>query len=270
MKILATDLDRTLLPNGSWPVDENAVKLFNEWTEKQDVLVVYVTGRNLQLTEAAIKEYGVRFPDILCGDVGTSIRQFENGEWHFDDGWTRAILERCPRWDLGAIAKAVEDIAGMREQEPEHLNPFKQSYYVYHDKRDEVLAAVEERIGNQFDEVLVYSFDSQNGNGLLDILPRSATKQAALEYVAEARAEGDDVVFCGDSGNDVFPLTANFCGVMVRNADDQLVEQVMAEKDRNPDLKIYRARGGFLGLNGYYVSGVLEGASHYGVLKSES
>ena len=30
MKILATDLDRTLLPNGSWKADDEAIDLFNE------------------------------------------------------------------------------------------------------------------------------------------------------------------------------------------------------------------------------------------------
>ena len=60
MKILATDLDRTLLPNGSWTPDPEAIDLFNELTEKNDVLIVYVTGRNLALTENAIKEFGVR------------------------------------------------------------------------------------------------------------------------------------------------------------------------------------------------------------------
>ena len=56
MKILATDLDRTLLPNGSWKADGQAIELFNELTVKHDVLVVYVTGRNLNLTENAIRE----------------------------------------------------------------------------------------------------------------------------------------------------------------------------------------------------------------------
>jgi hydroxymethylpyrimidine pyrophosphatase-like HAD family hydrolase len=75
MKILATDLDRTLLPNGSWESDPGAIELFNELTQERDVLVVYVTGRNLELTEDAIKEFGVRYPDVLVGDVGTSIRK---------------------------------------------------------------------------------------------------------------------------------------------------------------------------------------------------
>jgi len=266
MKILATDLDRTLLPNGSWEADAEAIGLFNRLTEQQGVLVVYVTGRNLALTENAIKRYGVRHPDVLCGDVGTSIRKYENGEWKFDDGWIAHVSHASPRWDAAAIRDAVSDIAGMREQEAEHLNRFKQSYYVEHNRNDAVLKQVDERVKGKFDEVIIYSFDSQDGKGLLDFLPASATKQTALEYVAkEFGAAKEDVVFCGDSGNDIFPLTAGFRGVLVRNADDQLVDNVKRAMNEIPELKIYFAKGGFRGLNGYYTSGVIEGAYYYGV-----
>jgi sucrose-6F-phosphate phosphohydrolase len=266
MKILATDLDRTLLPNGSWQADSEAIDLFNELTEKQGVLVVYVTGRNLALTENAIREFGVRYPDVLCGDVGSSIRRYENGAWTFDDGWVAHVRRESPRWDAGAIRDAVAGVDGMREQEAEHQNRFKQSYYVEHDKNDEVLNRVDELVKGRFDEVIVYSFDSQDGKGLLDFLPASATKQTALEYVAgEFGAAREDVVFCGDSGNDIFPLTAGFRGVLVRNADDQLVENVKQAMGENPDLQVYFAKGGFRGLKGYYTSGVIEGAYHYGI-----
>jgi hypothetical protein len=33
----------------------------------------------------------------------------------------------------------------------------------------------------------------------------------------------------------------------------------------NPELEVYFAKGGFMGLNGYYTGGVLEGADHYGL-----
>ena len=36
--------------------------------------------------------------------------------------------------DAAAIKEAVARVDGMREQEPEHLNQFKQSYYVDHSK----------------------------------------------------------------------------------------------------------------------------------------
>ena len=161
-------------------------------------------------------------------------------------------------------------IEGLREQEPEHLNPFKQSYYVDHARHEEILEAVDASVKGRFDEVIVYSFDSQDGKGLLDFLPDSATKQTALEYVAsQYDRDKKDVVFCGDSGNDIFPLTAGFCGVLVRNADDQLVASVKRAMEEDPDLRVYFAKGGFMSLNGYYAGGVLEGASHYGLLGSD-
>jgi hypothetical protein len=259
-------LDRTLLPNGSWKADDRAIELFNELSARNDVLVVYVTGRNLNLTENAIREFGVRHPDVLCGDVGTTIREYENGQWKFDQGWIAHVKQASPRWDATAIREVVADIDGMREQESEHLNQFKQSYYVDHDRREEVLQQVDERVKGKFDEVIVYSFDSVDGKGLLDFLPESATKQTALEYVAEAfGAKKEEVVFCGDSGNDIFPLTAGFSGVLVRNADEQLVENVKQAQAQNPQLKVYFAKGDFRGLSGYYTSGVIEGAYHYGV-----
>jgi sucrose-6F-phosphate phosphohydrolase len=267
MKILATDLDRTLLPNGSWEADEQAIKMFNELTEKHDILVVYVTGRNLHLTESAMKEFGVRYPGVLCGDVGTTIRKRENGKWTFDNGWSEHVRRASPRWDATAIRDAIADVNGMREQESEHLNQFKQSYYVEIDKVDTVLEEVDALVKGKFDEVIVYSFDSQDNKGLIDFLPESATKQTALEYVAEEYGTPkEDVVFCGDSGNDIFPLTAGFSGVLVRNADAHLVENVKKAMQENPGLKVYFAKGDFKGLSGYYTSGVIEGAYHYGLL----
>ena len=268
MKILATDLDRTLLPNGRWAADGEAIDMFNELTAQQGVLVVYVTGRNLSLTERAIEEFGVRFPSILCGDVGTTIRKYENGTWTFDHGWTAHVRRASPRWDAASIRDAVAGVDGLTEQAIEHQNQFKQSYDVDLDKTDQVLETVNTLVHGRFDEVIVYSVDAQENKGLIDFLPESATKQTALEYVAEEYGTPkQEVVFCGDSGNDIFPLTAGFAGVLVRNADDQLVQEVKDAMNGDPDLKVYFAKGGFKGLSGYYTSGVLEGAYHYGLLR---
>jgi HAD superfamily hydrolase (TIGR01484 family) len=268
MKILATDLDRTLLPNGKWEADAGAIELFNELTAQQGVLVVYVTGRNLTLTEGAIEEFGVRHPNVLVGDVGTTIRKYENGSWSFDEGWIDHVKRASPRWHAGGIRDALAGVEGIREQEAEHLNQFKQSFYVNHDHREGILREVDELVKGKFDEVLVYSFDSVSGDGLLDCLPNSATKQTGLEYVCEEYGTDiGDAVFCGDSGNDIFPLTAGFSGVLVRNADEQLVQDVKNAMAKNPNLKVYFAKGGFKGLSGYYTSGVIEGAFHYGILE---
>lgn len=268
MKILATDLDRTLLPNGHWEYDRDAIEQFNRLTIENDVLVVYVTGRSLTLTERAIAEFGVRYPDVLCSDVGAYIRSYENGEWSNDEGWINRVSRCNPRWNPRAIRKTISKINGIEEQESEHLNQFKQSYYVNHEKHELILKNICGLIKGKFDEEIIYSFDSQNGRGLLDFLPNSATKKTALEYLAEKfNVTHRDIVFCGDSGNDIAPLTAGFRGVVVKNADAQLLENVNKAIKQFPTLNIYFAQGGFKGLNGYYTSGVIEGAYHYGIFK---
>ncbi len=72
MQKRGADLSRNLRPNGKWQADAGAIELFNQLTAEHGLLVVYVTGRNLQLTEEAIREFGVRYPDVLCGRKSSS------------------------------------------------------------------------------------------------------------------------------------------------------------------------------------------------------
>ena len=268
MWILATDLDRTLLPNGKWPADADAIPLFNRLASENDVVLVYVTGRNLNLAENAINEFGVRYPDVLCGDVGTTVRRREGDQWHQDIGWEKTVHRASPHWNAAAIKSSALGIPGLDEQEREHLNPFKQSYYVDHSRRQTILAELEARLAGKYDETLVYSYDSIALHGLLDILPSSANKKTAIEYVArEFACPKERVVFCGDSGNDILPLQAGFAGVMVKNADSQLVQAMRSAMRADPLLRVYQAIGNFRGLNGNYASGVIEGCYHYGVFK---
>ncbi len=40
---------------------------------------------------------------------------------------------------------------------------------------------------------------------------------------------------------------------------------IWSTMSRDPALSVYFAKGGFRGLSGYYTSGVIEGAYHYGL-----
>ena len=269
MKVLATDLDRTLLPNGTWPASPGAIEAFNELTERHGIIVVYVTGRNLALTEEAIQTYGIRRPHYLISDVGASIRECKTSEWPPLKAWATHLERACPRWNPEGIRRSLSDIDGVTRQPDTCNGPFKQSFFVDPARHASILAGVKERAGDGFDAHLIYSHDPQTDQGLLDFLPNKANKQTALEFLAETlRLPREDIVFCGDSGNDIDPLTAGFRGVMVRNADEQLVKNVQAAISKQPNLTIYHARGGFKGMNGNYTSGVLEGAAHYGLFES--
>ena len=266
MKILATDLDRTLLPNGDWPADSQAIPLFNELTERHGLLVVYVTGRSLALTEQAIEDFAIRYPHVLIGDVGSSIRRYQAGQWQEEQGWLKHVARSSPAWQVADIQAQLLDISGLRPQPAKQCGPFKQSYFVDHSRQQQVMTEVAQRLQPGFDHTLIYSYDSLSGDGLLDVMPKSATKRTALEYLAQQQGLApSQLVFCGDSGNDIEPLSAGFKGVVVRNGDEQLRSQLQLLQHQQPGLQLYFARGGWQGFNGYYASGVLEGASHYGL-----
>jgi Sucrose-6F-phosphate phosphohydrolase len=71
-------------------------------------------------------------------------------------------------------------------------------------------------------------------------------------------------VFAGDSGNDLPVLTSGMQAVLVRNATDEVrCEAVNAVRAKGCEHRLYLAHGGFLGMNGNYSAGVLEGAAHF-------
>ena len=51
------------------------------------------------------------------------------------------------------------------------------------------------------------------------------------------------------------------------NGEHPTLSALVTEEQCDGDLKIYFAKGGFKGLNGYYTSGVIEGAYHYGIFR---
>ncbi|QEP44912.1 HAD-IIB family hydrolase [Ectothiorhodospiraceae bacterium BW-2] len=264
LKLLATDLDRTLLPNGRWPADEGAIEQFNQLTCRHDLRLVYVTGRNLALTESAIAEYGIRYPDTLCGDVGTTIYHYHDGHWHEDSRWHSIIEQRSPRWSATDIAAQLSSLSELEPQPSEQCHRFKQSYYLPPTGREALVQQLRQRLSDRFDAVLIDSFDPVNDLALLDIQPASATKESALRFVAtHYGVANQQVVYCGDSGNDLHPLSAGFCGVVVRNGDAQLRQALKQVQQEQPKLQLYFACGNYGAGSGYYTSGVIEGARHY-------
>lgn len=97
--------------------------------------------------------------------------------------------------------------------------------------------------------------------GLLDVLPRSATKLHAIRFLM--RQTGFDAartVSAGDSGNDLPALTSGLNAILVKNARDEVRDEALRvlRQAGHADSR-YIAGDGFLGLNGLYGAGVFEG-----------
>jgi hypothetical protein len=74
----------------------------------------------------------------------------------------------------------------------------------------------------------------------------------------------DNTVFAGDSGNDLPVLASEIPAVLVANASAEVCREALAQAaTRGHADALYIAQGGFMGMNGNYTAGVLEGVVHY-------
>lgn len=265
--LLCCDLDRTVLPNGHPPEDRLARPLFERITARPDITLAYVSGRDRRLLLDAIEEYGIPVPDYAIGDVGTTLYRIEAGVWHEESAWSDHIGEDWKGQGADTLHRYLADLGELRLQEPEKQNRHKLSYYA--DTGIGVEALLKD-IQSRFDERdirvnLIWSVDEMEDLGLLDVLPARASKRHAIEFLIERYGfHIQDTVFAGDSGNDLPVLASGIPSVLVHNAQEDVrrgaVEQARRQGSENA---LYLARGDFLGLNGNYTAGVLEGLAHY-------
>jgi len=112
---------------------------------------------------------------------------------------------------------------------------------------------------------LIYSVDEAKAIGLLDILPASATKFHAIEFLrGKLGFDYSNTVFAGDSGNDLPVLVSDVPSVLVANAHEEIIKtaQLQTQSQGNTN-SLYLAKGDFLGMNGNYSAGILEGIAYY-------
>ena len=261
--LLATDLDRTLLPNGSQPESPLARQRFRHLVAHPQVRLVYVTGRHRQLVEAAMAEYDLPQPDFVIADVGTSLYEIQADDWRLLRDWQQAIALDWSGRSHTELAAAVGEMAGLRLQEPGKQGPCKLSYYAPPlTDPAQLLGRVRQRLEALGARVnLVWSIDETTATGLLDVLPAAASKHHALEFLrARLGIARDRTVFAGDSGNDMEVLVSGLPAVLVANA--QASVRAAAVAHANP-ARLYFARGGLFGMNGNYSAGILEGVVHF-------
>lgn len=265
--LLASDLDRTLLPNGLQDESAQARPLLRALAKRPEIALAYVSGRHLELVGAAIAEFQIPVPTYVIGDVGSTIYHRDGSGWVPWTQWSEAI---APYWKgcTGAqLIPVFADLPQLRLQESDKQKAYKLSYYAAAEiDHAALLAEMERRLGERgLRSSLIWSVDETSGTGLLDVLPRAATKLGALRFLMQAGGFAlNNTVFAGDSGNDLAVLTSELQGVLVANAQVSVREEaVRVASAAGHEQQLYLAKGGFLGMNGNYSAGVLEGLVHY-------
>ena len=239
----------------------------NRLVSRDDIQLAYVSGRDRHLVEDAISAYNLPYPDYVIGDVGTSIYSIDNRQWRLWDDW-QAEIGYCWRGlTHDQLHESLRDIECLRLQEDEKQNRYKLSYYVPGDINqnrfiDDVSSCLQ-RLDIDFN--IVFSIDETQHQGLLDILPAAANKYHAIEYLMrKIQCNEENTLFAGDSGNDIDVLSSPLRSVLVANATAEVRERAISlAMQRDQRHRLYLARGGYLGMNGNYAAGILEGVTHY-------
>ena len=265
--LLCTDMDRTVIPNGEQSEHKKARQRFYDFCSLPEVSLVYVTGRHQNLVEEAIKYYRLPMPDYTITDVGTKIYKVDGDEWSEIEEWARRISQDWNGASYQEIEIILNGFSDLQIQEHEKQNVHKLSYYVSLDVNhksllDQISKCLESRGMNAS---LVWSIDELENIGLLDILPRHATKLHAIKFLQkQLKYALHEVVFAGDSGNDLLVMGSDVAAVLVANAskDVQLEAKKRAIESGN-EKKLYIATGKNSDRNGNYSSGVLEGVEYF-------
>lgn len=265
--LLCCDLDRTLLPNGVQPESPSARPLLRKLAQHPGLTLAYVSGRHKALLQEAIEQYHIPVPDYAIGDVGTTIYTLVQDQWQPSVAWQQEIAPAWHGWTQPELATLFEDLPGLTLQEAEKQNRFKLSYYTpmdfdQHQLLDTMQARLQER---EVKASLIWSVDEAKHCGLLDVLPQEATKSHAIYFLIEQLGlTEDDTVFAGDSGNDLTALTSGLKAILVGNAAVEVKEEAQQRvAAAGYPQRLYLAKGGFMGMNGNYAAGVLEGLVHF-------
>jgi len=263
IRFLCTDLDRTLLPNGPDQEPSGARGALRDHLARHDVRLAYVTGRDVGRVRDAIERWSLPGPDFVAADAGTTIVRIDGGCWRPDEAWAARQAECWGGLDGDAVHDCLDGIDGLTAQSADRQRPFKRSYTVRPDiPRARLRELIERRTRERALPVAVlFSHDPLSDEILLDLVSPLATKRGAVAHLAEALSlEEHEVLFAGDSGNDMDALLSDFPAVLVGNADAETRRQVLAgvRAGGRAD-RLHQARAP-------YAAGILEGLEHFAAL----
>jgi HAD superfamily hydrolase (TIGR01484 family) len=262
LKVLATDLDGTLIPLPDSKKNQAALVKISEAVKEKKFNLIFCTGRHFTSVADAQVEFSLPEPEWIICDVGTSIHHNENGSFPEFSAYEHHLSEMTGRTSREEIESLLEGLQGLMLQQEDHQRPFKISYECASDQTDELV----ERISKLLHDFRIPyeasgSIDPFLNCGLIDLLPSGVSKAYALKWLAEYAGYGPgDVVYAGDSGNDYPALISGCRAILVANASKGLPQKVRKalkakKKTRNLFMATEKA-----------TSGVLQGLQNYGFM----
>ncbi len=129
-RILATDLDGTLIPFDHLEENRRDLAILARELDSRNVNLVFVTGRHFESIERAIELQRLPLPQWIICNVGTTIYQ-RHADGRFEEviGYCHHLDEKIAQVPIAELTDRVSHVAGLRLQEPEKQGRFKLSFY---------------------------------------------------------------------------------------------------------------------------------------------
>lgn len=228
VNVLATDLDGTFIPLDDVPQNVHDLKQLGDFIRENQLGLVFVTGRHLESVQQAISQFQLPRPDWIICDVGTTVCQIVEDDIRPSKEYEQHLSEMIADFPISRMKDALATITTLRIQEEEKQGPFKLSYYVNQHQLDETVEEIQKTLSERDAPYsIIGSIDPFNGDGLIDLLPANVSKAYALEWWCEFQLKSrEQVIFAGDSGNDLAAFLAGHRTVIVGNADRKIAERV--------------------------------------------
>lgn len=264
-RILATDLDGTLIPLDDHSQNERDLRTLARLLREQQVVLTYVTGRHLEIVLEAVKQHQLPPADWMICDVGTSLYGRTPDGWQPSVPYQEHLQSLTGDWSHGRLQESLTTWDGLTLQEEQKQGPYKLSFYADCNQLDDLSRRIQEWLTEQnVPWSLISSVDPFTDDGLIDLLPRGVSKAAAVQWWSDREGyDHAEVIFAGDSGNDLAALTAGYLSIVVANADRDLVKRVLAHHEENG----WSNRCHFASAPA--TSGVLEGCRAFGLIPDE-
>ncbi len=258
--LLATDLDGTLIPlDGNQQNRDDLAALMRRLSDTHGSLV-FVTGRHLESVCEAIKTVPLPVPKWMICDVGSSVYQQDaNGDFQIESDYADHLDTLANGVLASQLASRLTVIDGLREQPAVQQGQYKSSWFCDRDRISIVVEHIEQFLTeNDLNYGVISSVDPLTGEGLIDLLPSGVTKAFALQWlIAKQNFSKHDVIFSGDSGNDLAALTAGYRAVLVSNATGTVRAEAVAHHRTHGTVDLFFAS------DQPATSGVLDGLNHH-------
>ena len=233
--LIVSDVDDTLVGD-----DEGLAAFVATLRRCPHVRLALNSSRPVASVRRTLADLAVKVePVAIIGAMGTEIEVGRRG----GDQWTAQFTG----WSRQAV-DAVMGRLGHPRHDEEFQTPWKASYAVPAEARDETVAAIRALESEGLPCRIVRS-----GQSDFDVLPPGADKGASTVALCDGLGVNrDHLIVAGDSGNDIAMFDAASKGIVVGNARQELRRRV------SPDRVFFAERPRAWGL--------LEGLEYYGVL----